>query len=545
MSIGPKSADQKIEEFRRLGDLQLLPPACEVSTYAGAKSSSKGLLAVWKEWLRQAPSNRRSRAARIHSGLLAAVENGAELTFEIPGRDRLSCERWLGQRAYWWPSGIPEARSVGIVASRLSRDSGKLRPVINALRLSMDAIDPSAEQLLASRGTALFDYVESCATSFDVGVLKIFADTVRQSASPWLDDLIQPQSLNDRHSLLLSPVVDRCLTERAIDEKREPALLDEVPIRDRILALLSRRLFVLSLRRNGNWWKILQVGFSDGLWEPAAVRIVAGESLCAPDVASEFQNCGAVHWYLSSEVLEDSVQQVTSPSKAVGEERRTSAEDALVSELLRADSETEWLIHWTRAPRGEWVGESREEYLEDIVQHGTAEARSAYGTLERIVNEQLIRTTPGNTRTGREVVCLSQAGLAEALSRRIFRKHRGRWDYEHYGVGIRTSVVRSMGGRPVIYGDEETWQSLPEGERSWFQRRKSERQSSSETIDWTIENEWRLATNLELGGVRAEDLFIFCATEEEASNLRTKCDWRIVSVEQLQLAIRGTGEEGN
>ena len=107
MKTGPESADQKTEEFRRLGELQLLPPVCEVSTYACAESSVAGLLGVWKEWLRQAPSNRRSRAARIHSGLLAVVENGAELTFEIPGRVRPMCERWLGQRAYWWPSGIP------------------------------------------------------------------------------------------------------------------------------------------------------------------------------------------------------------------------------------------------------------------------------------------------------------------------------------------------------------------------------------------------------------------------------------------------------
>jgi hypothetical protein len=123
MNKRPDSSFSLAEEYQRLDTLGVLPPTAEPDVYGEAISPAAGLLAVWREWLRQAPKSRRSRAARIHSGLHAAIANRAELTFELPDRDRTTCENWLGTRAYWWPHGVPESRYVGIVASRLQTRS--------------------------------------------------------------------------------------------------------------------------------------------------------------------------------------------------------------------------------------------------------------------------------------------------------------------------------------------------------------------------------------------------------------------------------------
>jgi hypothetical protein len=544
MNRRPDSPFSLAEEYQRLDAFGVLPPLAEPDVYGEAISPAAGLLAVWKEWLRQAPKSRRSRAARIHSGLHAAVANGAELTFKLTDRDRTTCENWLGSRAYWWPRGVPKSPCVGIVASRLKRDQRINAPIMTALRLSMTAIDARTERLLASAGTSLYDYAENCAMSLEVPLLRVFTEseqTSEHSSRQWLEQLIRTQAPDTEYQLSLSPDAGPLLRTASTDDDSSVDLLSRPPIRDRILALMSRRLFVLSIRRNGNWWKLLQAGFSDGLWEPGAVRVVVDQGLCGDDVAPELQNQGAVRWFLrtaddsiSTAETHDEVTQPVKYSEAGAEKpHRVAKEDALVSELARAKSSSDWLIHWTRAPRGEWAGESREHYLENMVQGDTHNARTAFGTLERIIDASLVRATAGNTRAASEVVCFTETPLAELVTRRVFRQHRGRWDFEPYGIGIRTDVVRSLGGRAVIYGDEATCQCLPEGERPWFQPRHSQTSTSSKAIDWTSEREWRLPTELTLRNVSADDMFVFCATELEAASLRRTCDWRIVSIEQL------------
>ncbi|MFT5323186.1 MAG: hypothetical protein ACI8P0_001033 [Planctomycetaceae bacterium] len=540
MNRGPDTTFSPAEEFERLDALGILPPASDLATYSSAESAAKGLLAVWQKWLRQAPKNRRSRAAGIHSGLFAAVENGAELTFTVPGRDRLVCESWLGQRAYWWPRGAPCSRRVGIVGSRLKRDPTLQAPVLRALRLSMTAIDKSSEQVVASAGTSLYDYVEQCATTFDVPLLRVSTPPDQGSSKLWLDELIRNPGPMCDFELSLSPSVSPTGSAASPSADSVLATLEQLPIRDRILALMSDRLFVLTLRRRGNWWKLLQLGFQNGLWDVGAVRAVVGQGLCSEDVASELQDREAVSWYLVADdcLTRNRDQQLSREQSksdlrvSVASSERQAAEDALITELVAAEPTSEWLLHWTRAPRNEWPGESGDDHLSSSVLSEEEVVRTAFGTLQRIVDEGVVRATSGNTRATVDVVCLADVPLVTLLAKRVFRSHRGRWDFEHYGIGVRKQRVWSLGGRPVIYGDESVWQTLPEGERPWFQLQQS--QSDSNPIDWTVENEWRLTSELKLGNVPADDVFVFCRTEDEAEMLRAAYDWRVVSVETLR-----------
>jgi hypothetical protein len=540
MNRGPDTRDNATEEFDCLKVLGVLPPGAELAAYSIAGSPSKGLLALWKTWLRLAPKSRRSRAARIHSGLQAALAAGAELTFDLPGRKREVVERWLGRRAFWWPHGVVTPPCVGVVSSRLGRDPAAKAPVMDALRLSVTELDSGSECLIASEATSLGEYIDRCAKLFDLPSLSVSATADQASSASWLEQLIQPFIAGTGCDLILSPPVPSTADDQ-LEAENKLFQLRSLPARDRVVAILSQRLFVLTVQRNGNWWNILQAGFDDGLWDAGSVRTLIGEGLCSDTIASELQDRGAVRWYLTARADESSDQSGScvpderpQESPAVKETAASSnptSEAALLTELARPESSSDWLIHWTRDAQREWLGESRDGYLNSIILSSTDNARTALGTLERIIAEQVVRASPGNTRTGAAVVCLSDIPLTKLVTRRVFRRHRGRWDFEHYGIGIRTKFVRSIGGRPVIYGDESVWKSLPEGERLWFQPEQS--QTGTEPIDWTIESEWRLPADLKLASVAEQDVFVFCATEKEAERLRPVCNWRVISVEQL------------
>lgn len=551
MNSGPCTQVDPAREFESLNTLGALPPHSELATYSTQDSPAAGLLAAWKEWLRTAPKSRRSRAARIHSALAAAITAGAELTFVLPGRAQQLCERWLGERAYWWSNGIVDTAGVGIVSSRLSRDASVRATVLRALRLSMAAVEPASERVIASRGTSLCEYIEPSGEMLDLPLLRVSASSDQTTSKPWIEELIQAPASDAAVNLLVSPSIAIAGSD-AISTDHELDIIISLPTRDRVLALLSHRLFVMKLRRGGNWWKILQAGSADELWQPGAVRVVPGPGLCPDDVVSDLENEGAVRWLLKTVPDSDDENAIAAhPSADTAGGRLQAdtvsnhipeAEAALIQALACPDSSEEWLIHWTRAAEREWAHESQEDYLNSILLDSDGNSRAASGTLERIVQGQVIRATPGNTRTSANAVCLSAVPLARLITQRVYRRHRGRWDFEHYGIGIRKRLIHSLGGRPVIYGDESTWQSLPEGERLWFQLEQS--QSATETIDWTTEIEWRLPTDLRLDNLPTGDVFVYCATEQEAIRLRTICPWRVVSVEVLTRLCGTTAESG-
>lgn len=542
MNRGPDTRDNTVEDFDCLRVLGVLPPDAELAVYSNAGSPSDGLLAIWKTWLRLAPKSRRSRAARIHSGLQAAIAAGAELTFDLPRRKREVVERWLGRRACWWPHGVVTSPCVGVVSSRLGRDPAAKATVMETLRLSVTELDGAAERLIASEGTALGEFVDRCAKLFELPSLFVSATDGQASSTSWLEQLMQPAGTGTLYDLILSPPVPSSAGDDS-EAGNELDRLRSLPARDRIVAILSQRLFVLTAQPNGNWWNILQAGFDDGLWEPGSVRALVGEGLCSDEISSKLQDRGAVRWYLTAQAGELADESCSSLSEVRPQESvavndtedprnaTSTSEEALLTELARPEAASGWLIHWTRDAPHEWLGESRDSYLNSIILSNADYARTALGTLERIISEQVIRASSGNTRTGAPVVCFSEVPLARLVTRRVFRRHRGRWDFEHYGIGIRTKSVLARGGRPVIYGDESVWESLPEGERLWFQPEES--QTGTEPIDWTVESEWRLPTDLKLASVAEQDVFVFCATNEEAEKLHSVGNWRVISVESL------------
>ena len=140
---------------------------------------------------------------------------------------------------------------------------------------------------------------------------------------------------------------------------------------------------------------------------------------------------------------------------------------------------------------------------------------SPWLSLLHIVESQRLLAAPGMTRQQVATISFSAVPLPELLDRRTYRNHLRRWDWEPYGLCIHRSVLEELGVREVIYGDESTWENLPDKSRPWFQPRYSR----NGKIDWQEEREWRMVGDLRLRRIPWHSLFFFVPNSSEARTL--------------------------
>ncbi|MBI4818456.1 MAG: hypothetical protein HY791_19475 [Deltaproteobacteria bacterium] len=166
--------------------------------------------------------------------------------------------------------------------------------------------------------------------------------------------------------------------------------------------------------------------------------------------------------------------------------RTVSAEDASVGEW-------HYLTHLTRRPIGPWPDESEGEFLRALVRGQIPRARTARDTLARIAVAQRVVGGSKFLRAGR-AVCLTELRPSELLSLGAQHRGLGRPRYEPFGVAFLREDLERLGARPVIYGVEATWESLPESERWRFQ-------AAGQGGRWVAEREWRVEGDLDFRGL--------------------------------------------
>lgn len=169
-----------------------------------------------------------------------------------------------------------------------------------------------------------------------------------------------------------------------------------------------------------------------------------------------------------------------------------------------------------------------ESYLDQLILDADRVDRSAEAALRRMVQQQRIVATARTIRGGTPMVSFTAVPLAEYPEMRVFRPHRGRWDFEPYGICVRQSWIQVRGGRPVYYGDKMAWDPLPESDRPFFQLRRSEISGDKRAIDWSLEREWRLAGDVDLTDLGAEDGVLFVPRQAEAERLASMSRWPVV-----------------
>jgi hypothetical protein len=117
--------------------------------------------------------------------------------------------------------------------------------------------------------------------------------------------------------------------------------------------------------------------------------------------------------------------------------------------------------------------------------------RSALDNLICVLRDGVIRGAARMVRTGRPVVCLFDAPLAELVNL-LDRKNRRR--YQPFGVAVDKRYAFRCGARPVIYMPWNEALGLLDARELW--RVVALDMTRTPAMDWSFEREWRLAGDL-------------------------------------------------
>jgi hypothetical protein len=465
---------------------------------------------------------------------------GSRLTVGIPGSIPGIASGWLGLRLAWWPQGIPPGRRVGLVSSRLGQAPDTQEAWFTALRAACTKINPQRDLLLTAASTTTARYVERCAVLFGLRVLR--TDVPKQETvtlEKWLaraETLRRDNRDTRAEEVFLSPPLGEYVVE---DEA-----VRHTPARDRALVALSERLLVFRVRRDGHVHHLVRARLLDPAWPVASVYVAIGPKLVRTEMADELMDLGAVGWVVLDAVEGSTDEVARSPGASpVGDCGRASSSPAFrhtrggdhfpqTSAIVSLPSAENWpyLTHSTRRREGPWPDQEGTDYLDDLILARQDADHSALAALKRIVKRKRLIATAETIRGGTPVVSLTAVPLAELHRLRVFRPHRGRWDFEPYGICIHRDWLQSIGTRPVQYGNDELWESLPPDERPFFQLRRTRRSVQADPIDWAVEDEWRVIGDIDLSKLPADAALLFVSNEAHAQEMAAISRWPVTVV---------------
>lgn len=468
-------------------------------------------------------------ASSLLSGLRIAQRDGAQLTFGWPGAPAQVWSEWLGSRWLWWPRGVPRGRRVAWISSRLGRAIDERTDWFAVLRTATAKFQRERDLLLTASHTATDRFLERAASLFGLPLLRVNLEE-RRSCVDWMTRLrraVTRQGLLDSEAVktldppsfadvFLSPPMDE------IADGAPPRPLNHTPVADRLLVLLAEQLVALQVRPRGNLHQLLRARLTDSRFPSASVWLALGDSLTPSSVADDLQPLGAIGWWLTSPHVNT---------------RKTSRDEVVAAEVARIPSpilaelpwgDGEYLVHWTRRRDGPWPDQSETEFLDDVLQARDSASRSALAALARMVRQRRLIASSAAIRGGYSVVSFSERPLSELVRQRTYRRHRRRWDAEPFGLCIRRDWLVRRGAQPVRYGDDETWASLPDRDRPFFQQRYTRSRRGSRRIDWSREREWRVRGDLDLSAASGDDVTLFVADVISARQLAAISPWPIL-----------------
>ncbi|MEK6250049.1 MAG: hypothetical protein N2C12_17830, partial [Planctomycetales bacterium] len=205
-----------------------------------------------------------ARKKRWPKWLAASRDGGASLKICIPA------QHWVGPRLAWCSCKLPRGRRVGIASSRLGRNLDNKQAWFAVLRAACTGLDPAADLLVCSANTAAERYVSRAARIFGLRLMTIdMSESGELAFDRWLKSLDTNCQQHDQVRLRVSPA----LTLPDIE-----TTCSELPDRDRALVALSDRLMVLSVRKTGNIYRLLQQRLQEtrlpgSAWQTASIFV--------------------------------------------------------------------------------------------------------------------------------------------------------------------------------------------------------------------------------------------------------------------------------
>lgn len=449
--------------------------------------------------------------------------------------DKVS-SRWLGSRLFCIPPRLDGFQRVSIASSRLSKRLDQEAHWFRYLRAAFRSCHWESTLIPVIQSTAGSELVARACELFGFGRLHVrlpaddgFDDVFRSpdERASWSDycrsfSADSGTSVSDGLTLFVSPQ----FLSNPTQPGSEP--LQSLPLADRLLFLLAHRICVLSMRSGGTISRLVTEHFADRT--RCAVPL-----LIATNSTGRFPGCLRtesgpwIPWRmldrLASSAAVNQTQEQAMPA-ALDSSSESAGPSIVPVPIDNPVSRPEnWLCHWTRSTSGQWPGEAREEYIDQLILDDSPVDRSARATLLRIISEQRIRASTQAIRGAYEVAAFTEVPLAEFRSRRIFRSHRQRYDFEPWGIAIRRDVLQQLGGRPVLYGTEAIWNQLSASERPFFQKT-----TPDGVMDTAAEREWRIAGDLKLDRLPAGSVCVFVPTGEDVLRLQPACEHPICVV---------------
>lgn len=433
------------------------------------------------------------------------------------------CPEVLRNRLIWWPRGMVTGRRIAIVSSRTGARHDQHAWWYDLLRTVVLRVDRAEECLVSVRGTASHEAVWRAAELFGIPRLNISTDdrcVDRQELVAWLNERLQgvcqpdPSAAAIEFSAEVSPV----LSDVSHPEDSRPAASH--PDRDAVLCSAGDRSYVLACRSGGHVHRLLTARLDSA----APLVLVARSSGTKSDCFDELVQGGGVPWLVDgvSEDEQHAAHQTTSGC-AESSQLQARPKNAVLSDgpLERPE---EWLCHWTRPCFGAWPGQSGTDYLDELLLGCETADRSALATLLRMVSQRQVLASL--IRGPHHAVSFTEVPLTAFRQRRVYRRHRRRWDFEPWGIAVRRSSLQSMGARPVCYGGTDDPIAEEDAESVWFQPATDR----SGKTDWTTEREWRLAEDLLLDRLPVSAICLFVDTAAEADIVRAQCSWPVVKL---------------
>lgn len=295
---------------------------------------------------------------------------------------------------------------------------------------------------------------------------------------------------------------------------------DSPPLRDRVLLESVETVYVLTLRNNGNLHRLLRERLQN---HRAATILVDLPELQNEQARSELLDLGATVWQPTENLCLPFESQHESSALLPCTPHDTPV-NRQVYELAPYPLDGEWdmLTHTTRSWGGPWPDESFESYADCLLESRSDADHSALVALRRIVMQRRLAASGRMIRGGYQVVSFTACPLKELVSLHRYRPHRVRWDFEPYGICIRTDWLKSRGARAVRYGDESFWQSMSEEDRPFFQI-----DSEATVIDWSVEREWRHPGDLDLTELSPGDALLFVPDFDAAKSVANLSPWPV------------------
>lgn len=457
----------------------------------------------------------------------------------LPGDKREQSRRWLGDRFFFFLSGPPQKKRIAPVSSRLKQRLDLEPWWFDLLRTLILRCDAAEEMIVVAESTAPFLATSRAARLFGRPLLRfelpatpIFRceNDLRSWFSYCLDLLIASgdQPADDTvERVIVSPELNADLTGIDYRESEFSAL----PLGDRLLFAAADRIQVLSCREKGTISALLRLHLLDRDRAPAPVLLASDQNGVFPDSACELP-VGWIPWILQpamlAEELKETVEGSSTPRIAdshgkMSDSPTTDKDPALTQNPLQNPGD--WLLHWTRAATGPWPGETSEDFLDALILRTETADHSAVTTLLRILSEGILRASSEGIRGSFSVVALTSVPLHEFRKRRVFRKHRHRFDFEPWGIAIRKSSLISLGVRPVIYGHDAIWDSLNHEERPFFQKATSNGSTNN-----SEELEWRAIGDIHLSLFSLSDVCVFVDSTDAARLVSLHCPWKVIVV---------------